>query len=149
MTVVRWDIRRTGRAWTAAEFTQRADLRPEKLEISEGKLLWSEEDRLSLLGLLLENVGADQAVRLGNPDVWIAAAAQLKHPWERPRPFLADPFNRWMLLLWCLNLAVMAVVIIAAPSRSELAQASPSGGSVLLCVVVAMWTSLGVHAFLK
>lgn len=30
-----------------------------------------------MLGLLLENVGADQVVRLGNPDVWRAAVAEL------------------------------------------------------------------------
>jgi hypothetical protein len=30
-----------------------------------------------MLGLLLENVGADRAVRLGNPDVWRAAVRSL------------------------------------------------------------------------
>lgn len=44
----------------------------------KGKLLWEDEDRLALLGLLLENVGAEAAVRLGAPDVWRAAVAQLK-----------------------------------------------------------------------
>lgn len=43
----------------------------------EGKLLWSEEDRETLLGLLLENVGADRAVGLGDPDVWRLAVAKL------------------------------------------------------------------------
>jgi hypothetical protein len=45
-------------------------LTPEKLEMIRGKLLRDDEDRIKLLGLLLENVGADQAVRLGNPQVW-------------------------------------------------------------------------------
>jgi hypothetical protein len=43
----------------------------------QGKLFWSEEDRVNLLGLLLENVGVDQAVRLGDPEVWKAAVAEL------------------------------------------------------------------------
>jgi hypothetical protein len=52
-------------------------LTPEKLEMIGGKLLWSDEDREMLLGLLLENVGADRAVRLGDPEVWRAAVAKL------------------------------------------------------------------------
>jgi hypothetical protein len=43
----------------------------------DGKLLWDDEDRVKLLGLLLENVGADRAVRLGNAAVWRAAVAAL------------------------------------------------------------------------
>lgn len=77
MAQVDWDIRRQGRAWTGDEFDQRVDLRPEKLEVWEGRLLFEEEDRILLLGLLLENVGADVAVRLGDPTVWRAAVAAL------------------------------------------------------------------------
>jgi hypothetical protein len=36
----------------------------------KGKLFWSDADRVTLLGLLLENVGIDRAVRLGNADLW-------------------------------------------------------------------------------
>lgn len=68
-----WDIRREGRAWEGDEAMQRYQLTPEKMEMIRGKLLWDEEDRVKLLGLLLENVGADRAVRLGNPNVWRAA----------------------------------------------------------------------------
>jgi hypothetical protein len=42
-----------------------------------GKLLWDDDQRLALLGLLLENVGADAAVRLGDPAVWRAAVQDL------------------------------------------------------------------------
>ena len=52
-------------------------LRPEKIEMVEGKLLFSGKDRETLLALLLENVGADRAVQLGDPDVWRAAVAKL------------------------------------------------------------------------
>ena len=72
-----WDIRREGRAWHGPEAMARYELTPEKLEMSEEKLLWFDEDRVKLLGLLLENVGADRAVRLGNPAVWRAAVAAL------------------------------------------------------------------------
>ena len=71
-----WNIQRKGRAWRD-EAWSRYELCPEKLEMIEGKLLWSEEDRLMLLGLLLENVGADKAVQLGDPNVWRQAVAQL------------------------------------------------------------------------
>jgi hypothetical protein len=74
-----WDIRREGRAW-GDEAMQRWEMTPEKMEMFEGKLLWFDEDRVKLLGLLLENVGADRAVRLGNPDVWRAAVRNLDAP---------------------------------------------------------------------
>ena len=44
----------------------------------DGKLFWSDEERLLLLGLLLENLGADAAVRLGDPQVWRTAVASLE-----------------------------------------------------------------------
>jgi hypothetical protein len=75
-----WDIRREGRAWEQDEAMQRYQLTPEKMEMVRGKLLWDEEDRVKLLGLLLENVGADRTVRLGNPDVWRAAVRNLDAP---------------------------------------------------------------------
>jgi hypothetical protein len=57
---------------------QRYELTPEKLEMIRGKLLWSQKDRVNLLGLLLENVGADRAVRLGDAQVWRDAVAALE-----------------------------------------------------------------------
>ena len=77
MRHVDWDIRREGRAWAGDEAMERLDLTPEKFEMIEGRLFWDEEDRLLLIGLLLENVGVDAAVRLGDPDVWRAAVAAL------------------------------------------------------------------------
>jgi hypothetical protein len=65
-----WDIRRAGRAWRGEEARARWELTPEKFEMYEGKLFFSEEERRNLLALLLENVGADVAVRLGDPQVW-------------------------------------------------------------------------------
>lgn len=75
-----WDIRREGRAWERDEAMRRYELTPEKIEMVEGKLLWDDEDRVNMLGLLLENVGADRAVRLGNPEVWRAAVRKLDAP---------------------------------------------------------------------
>jgi hypothetical protein len=72
-----WNIQRAGRTWTHDEFDQRADLRPEKLEIWEGKLLWTDEERVALAGLLIENLGADRIVRLGDPAFWRAALGDL------------------------------------------------------------------------
>lgn len=78
MPVVAWDIRRAGRAWADGEAMARYELTPEKFEMCDGRLFWSDRDRLTLLGLLLENVGADAAVRLGDPAVWRAAVSDLK-----------------------------------------------------------------------
>jgi hypothetical protein len=72
-----WDIRSDGRAWVTGEAMRRYELAPEKLEMVRGKLLSSDEDRVTLLGLLLENVGAARAVRLGDSQVWRDAVARL------------------------------------------------------------------------
>jgi hypothetical protein len=77
MPSVTWDIRRAGRAWGDGEAMARYELTPEKIEMVEGRLFWSDEDRLTMLGLLLENVGIDAAVRLGDPREWKAAVANL------------------------------------------------------------------------
>ena len=71
-----WDIRRDGHAWDA-EAHERIELTPEKIEMYEGKLFWEDSERVTMLALLLENVGVDRAVRLGNPAVWRAAVEAL------------------------------------------------------------------------
>jgi len=77
MRKINWDIRRKGRSWTADEFESRIELTPEKLEVWHGRLLFDKRERIQLLGLLLENVGVDAAVRLGDPQVWRDAVAAL------------------------------------------------------------------------
>lgn len=72
-----WDIRRRGRAWTGDEARARWELTPEKFEMYKGKLFFSERERRNLLGLLLENVGAEVAVRMGDAQVWRDAVQQL------------------------------------------------------------------------
>lgn len=71
-----WDIRRDGRAW-GDESMSRYALTPGRTEMVAGKLYGTEEERLTMLALLLENVGTDTAVRIGNPDIWRAAVAGL------------------------------------------------------------------------
>lgn len=73
---LRWDIRRDGRAW-GAEAMGRYQMTPEKVEMFDGRLYGTEEERLTMLALLLENVGVDKAVRLGEAGVWRAAVAAL------------------------------------------------------------------------
>jgi hypothetical protein len=74
---ISWDFHREGRAW-GKEASDRFELTPEKFEMYGGKLFWSEQERLILLGLLLENVGLDAAVRLGDPRVWREAVRALE-----------------------------------------------------------------------
>mgnify|MGYP001223022689 CR=1 FL=1 len=77
MRNITWDIRREGRRWSGDEFMARLDLTPEKFEATDGKLFWDDDERLTTLGLLLENVGVDKAIRLGDPRVWRDAIAEL------------------------------------------------------------------------
>ena len=75
--VINWEIRNEGRSWRSGEAMDRYMMTPEKFEMVGGKLLWSDEARETLLGLLLENVGADRVVKFGDPEVWRTAAAKL------------------------------------------------------------------------
>ena len=79
------NIGREGRAWTD-EAVERYERTPEKIEMFGGKLFASDEERLAMMGLLLENMGADAAVRLGDPSVWRAATASLEHKPDKRRP---------------------------------------------------------------
>ena len=80
MEETRWDLRPEGRTWQGPEAMARFEMAPEKIEMTRGKLFLSEEQRLTMLAMLLENVGVDQAVRIGNPEVWRAAVAKLSAP---------------------------------------------------------------------
>ena len=75
-----FNIQRQGRKWNRAEIEQKYhDLCPEKIELIEGKMFWSDEQRVNMLALLLENVGIDAAVKLGDPALWKQAIdARLK-----------------------------------------------------------------------
>ncbi len=48
-----------------------------KVEMTDGKLFNSNQDRLYVLALLLESVGIDAAVRLGPPELWQQAISDL------------------------------------------------------------------------
>src|SRR5438270_677031 len=69
-TNVRWNIGREGRAWSTDEFLPRIDLAPEKVEAIGGKLFEDDNERMMMLGLMLENLGIDKAMRLGDPKRW-------------------------------------------------------------------------------
>jgi hypothetical protein len=47
-----------------------------------GRLYGTEEERLTMLALRLENVGADKAVRLGSAGIWRGAVAALNEMHE-------------------------------------------------------------------
>jgi hypothetical protein len=67
-----WDMRREGRRWTRDEFDRRLDQTPEKIEFVDA-IFTSERERLKVLPMLLENLGIDKAITLGNLEDWKAA----------------------------------------------------------------------------
>ena len=88
MNEVQWDIRAEGRAWPGegGEALSRYYMTPEKIEMVAGKLFLSDESRLTMLALLLENVGADQAVRIGDPVVVAGCCSKVGVvPWRCPK----------------------------------------------------------------
>jgi len=70
---MKWNIGRKGKAWGKNEAFDRFSMAPEKIELVDGKLFWDEEYRLTMLALLLENVGIDEAVKIGDPQLWAEA----------------------------------------------------------------------------
>ena len=64
MDDAQWDIRRECRAW-GERSRERCYLSPETIEPIDGKRFLSDEQRPTMLGLQLENVGIDAAVRPG------------------------------------------------------------------------------------
>jgi hypothetical protein len=73
-----WEIRNEGHAWRSGEAMDRYMLAPNKIEMVDGRQFDTDEERETLLCLLLENVGADRTVQLGDPAVWKAAIAKLE-----------------------------------------------------------------------
>jgi hypothetical protein len=66
-----FNIQRQGRKWNRTEIDQKyRNLCREKIDLIEGRMFWTDEERLNMLALLLENVGMDTAVRLGDPALW-------------------------------------------------------------------------------
>jgi hypothetical protein len=74
--LISWDIRREGRRWSREEIDSHYRMAPDKIELIGGMVFGTEADRMTMLGLLLENLGVDNAVRLGDPEVWRAAVAE-------------------------------------------------------------------------
>ncbi len=61
---MKWKFEREGRSWESEEAFEKYGLTPEKIEMIQGKIFWSEEDRVNMLGLMLENVGIDKMLAL-------------------------------------------------------------------------------------
>lgn len=58
-------------------YQARYELSPRKIELIDGKLFWRDEVRLLMVGRLLENLGLDKVMQLGDPRAWKEAAATL------------------------------------------------------------------------
>jgi hypothetical protein len=72
-----WNIRREGHQWAGEEFNKRTSQAPEKIEFGGG-IFVNERERLTVPAMLLENLGIDRAVRLGDLSDWKAAIAELE-----------------------------------------------------------------------
>lgn len=55
----------------------RYQLAAERIEMIDGKVFSCDEERLMMVGLLLENLGIDRIMQLGDPRAWKEAAAAL------------------------------------------------------------------------
>ena len=78
---ITWHIAAEPAALTQDEFWKRYDYphMPEKFEAIEGKLFWSDEQRLHILAMLLEAVGLRRALALCPPEAVRAVLAEANH----------------------------------------------------------------------
>jgi len=72
-----WKIERKGREWKGEEFDKRIYQAPRKIEYVGGIFI-NERQKLTVLAMLLENLGIDKAVQVGNLEDWKAAIAELE-----------------------------------------------------------------------
>lgn len=77
------DIRLEPRRWAGNEMRRHDEL-PGRLEMVDGQLCLDQEQRLLLLGALLEHVGTARAVQMGPLKAWSAAVAEreLLEAWD-------------------------------------------------------------------
>jgi hypothetical protein len=71
---IRWNVERKARRWTSEEFEERLAVAPEKIEFVGG-IFVGDEQRHLVLGMLLENLGMEAALKFGRIDDWEAAIA--------------------------------------------------------------------------
>ena len=73
-----WNIGLEGRRWNVDRFHAVGVVMPEKMELIDGKLFWSERERLGMLSAMLEQVGLAATVRLAPKALWLEALAQVE-----------------------------------------------------------------------
>ena len=62
-----------GARWTVDDWYALGPMLPEKFELIEGKLFWSERERVGMLAAMLEQMGLVAAVRLAPKELWLEA----------------------------------------------------------------------------
>ena len=77
MKTMDWDIRRDGRPWLHELSVRRVYKVPEEIEFVDG-IFASEQERLIVMGMLLESLGINRVVRFGKLEDWKAAIADLE-----------------------------------------------------------------------
>lgn len=78
----------------------RHDELPGRLDLIRGQLCLDEDQRLLLLGALLEHVGTSRAVQLGPLEAWVSAIEERKEDeaWEKMPAVGAEQF--WKASAW-------------------------------------------------
>ena len=66
----KYNVTLAGRPWNGAEAQERYAELPLKPTLIDGRLYFTQDERLEMLAALLEHCGAAAAVRIGDPDVW-------------------------------------------------------------------------------
>ena len=78
----KWHIRREGQQWLGGKFKNRIYQAPEKIEFVEGGIFTNERERLTVLAMILENLGIDKQCvwairRIGKRRSWNWTTSEL------------------------------------------------------------------------
>ena len=79
MDQIKWDISREGRAWQGNEAVERHNLQhePTRIEMHQGKLFLNDEERITVIAMLMENLGIDRILPLIDPGLYLDALLEL------------------------------------------------------------------------
>ena len=71
-----FEIGLEGRLWTVDRLYALDTVLPEKMELIDGKLFWSERHRIGMLSAMLEQVGLVETVKQAPKELWLEALRQ-------------------------------------------------------------------------
>ena len=69
-----WPIERRSKSFSGDAFTEMVERFPARVDCCDGMIGPDHERRMLMLAMLIENVGVDEVIKIGNAELWLEAA---------------------------------------------------------------------------